>query len=94
MYTTHYHTATGGKLRNWKRRYFVLDSSTLKYYKKETDKKPEGKLDLTTGRGVRTQDQCKVDWPEGTDEGLRFGIAIEGRTFYFYTDDSDEATVK
>ena len=74
--------------------YFVLDSSTLKYYKKETDKKPKGKLDLTMGRGVRAQDRCKVDWPESTEEGLRFGIAIEGRTFYVYTDESNETAVK
>lgn len=46
------------------------------------------------GRGVRAQDRCKVDWPESTEEGLRFGIAIEGRTFYVYTDESNETAVK
>ena len=90
----YYLPATGGNLRNWKRRYFVLDSSTLKYYKKETNKKQKGTLDLTKARGVRTQKQCKVDWPKDAKEGLCFGIAIEGRTFYLYTDDSNEATVK
>ena len=56
----------------------------MRYYKKEEDEKPRGTIDLTGGRGVRTREQCKVEWPDQAKENLAFGVAVESRTFYIY----------
>ena len=34
--------------RNWKKRYFVLENTTLRYYKKEGQKKANGEFELTS----------------------------------------------
>jgi hypothetical protein len=36
----------GGRFKNWKKRYFVLNSNTLYYYKREEDKEPKGAISL------------------------------------------------
>lgn len=78
---------TGGSFKNWKIRYFVLRKNCLEYYKEEKDEVPKGTIDLTTGRGVRTRDQCVLEWPEKAKPGRCFGLAVKNRTFYFYGDD-------
>ena len=82
----------GGSYRNWKKYSFVLSDSSLTYYKKEGDTTPKRRIDLTTGRGVRTSEQCNVEWPKSAKPSLSFGVATEERTFYIYGD--DETTVK
>ena len=77
----------GGSYRSWKKRYFTLRGVSLEYYSKETDKTPKKTIDLKTGRGVRTRDQCDLEWPDKAKPGRSFGLAVENRTFYFYGDD-------
>jgi hypothetical protein len=36
----------GGRIKTWKKRYFVLNSNTLYYYKSEGDKEPKGAISL------------------------------------------------
>ena len=84
----------GGNVRNWKKRYFVLSSSTLQYYKTEEDKKPKGSVNLKVARGVRSQSQCKTEWPKDAKNGSCFGIATEGRTYYLYSAETDTADLQ
>ena len=84
----------GGAVRNWKRRYFVLDGNTLSYYKNERDQKCKGKVVLSDGRGVRKQQECKVEWPSDAKDGLCFGVATASRTYYIYTTEFDTSTVQ
>lgn len=39
-----YLTKQGHIIRNWKKRSFVLMRDELKYYKSETEKRPQGKI--------------------------------------------------
>ena len=81
----------GGVYRNWKKRYFVLCGTTLTYYAREEDTESKGVVDLTTGRGVRTKDQCTLeDWPKEAKASLTFGVATESRTYYLYGTDKEE----
>ena len=77
----------GGSYRNWKRRHFVLKENTLSYYVNEGDVIPKGKIDLSTGRGVRIRQHCQLEWPSEAKPGLSFGLATESRTFYLYGND-------
>ena len=77
----------GGSGGGWKKRYFVLEDSTLQYFKTEESKKPKGCIKLNEGRGVRQREQCKVEWPSDAKEDLCFGVATESRTYYVYTTD-------
>ena len=77
----------GGIGGGWKKRYFVLEDSTLHYYKNEEAKKARGCIELTEGRGVRQREQCKVEWPSEAKKDLCFGIATDYRTYYFYATD-------
>ena len=79
---------SGGSYRNWKKRYFVLKGNSLEYYKSEGDGSPKGTIDLTKARGVRTREQCDLEWPDKARPGRSFGVAVENRTFYMYGEDS------
>jgi len=83
---------TGGSYRNWKKRYFVLQDSTLCYYAKEGDATPKGTIDLVSGRGVRTKEQCKSveKWPKDAKDDMTFGLAMNDRTFFIYGKDKEE----
>ena len=70
----------------------MLTESSLSYYKKEDDPTPKRSIDLATGRGVRTSEQCDLEWPKSAKPTLSFGVATDARTFYIYGD--NEATVK
>ncbi|XP_019858958.1 PREDICTED: uncharacterized protein LOC109587164 [Amphimedon queenslandica] len=84
-------TKEGGVYRTWKKRHFVLEGTSLRYYKKEGDTDPKGTVDLTEGRGVRTKDETSgVEWPDAAKKGLAFGLAVTGRTYYFYGSDPKE----
>lgn len=80
----------GGNIRNWKKRWCVLHESSMTYYVKEEDIKAKKSIDFSKGRGVRPKKQCNIDddWP--SDAKHCFGIAIEGRTWYFYGEDSTD----
>lgn len=87
-------TYLGGGYRSWKKRYFVLHDSTLKYYSKEGEGAPKGTIDLTTGRGVRSKKQCKSveQWPSDATGNTTFGLAVGKRTYFLYG--KDKSTVK
>ena len=80
---------SGGNRRSWKKRYFVLKDSTIKYYqsyeKSIEGKKPCGTINLKEGKGVREKDQCACQWPSQAYVGYCFGLATKSRTYYFYT---------
>lgn len=80
-------TYVGGSGGGWKKRYFVLEDCTLRYFKTEESKKPKGCIKLNEGRGVRQREQCKVEWPSEAKEDLCFGVATESRTYYVYATD-------
>ncbi len=77
----------GGSFKSWKVRYFILTENCLEYYKDECEEIPKGIIYLRMGRGVRTRDQCDLEWPDKAKPGRSFGLAVENRTFYFYGDD-------
>lgn len=87
-----YSFCSGGAYRSWKKRYFVLQDTTLCYYVKEGDEAPKGTIDLTTGRGVRTKKQCQsVElWPKDATDDATFGLAVENRTYFIYGKDKTE----
>lgn len=78
--------AGGGFSGSWKRRYFVLEQLTLRYFSSPGSDQ-RGVINLAEGRGVRQRDQCKVDWPYEAKNHLCFGIATESRTYYLYATD-------
>ena len=84
----------GGSYRNWKKRYFVLEDSLLSYYTKEGEQAPKGTIDLSTGRGVRTKEQCKSveQWPKEATDHTTFGLATDKRTYFIYG--TDKAVIK
>jgi len=81
---------SGGNIRNWKKRWFILHETTLNYYVKEGDAKEKKTIDFTKGRGVRAKKECNIDddWPGNAK--YCFGVATEGRTWYFYGEDSSD----
>lgn len=81
----------GGGYRNWKKRYFVLEDSTLCYYTKEGEAAAKGTIDLATGRGVRSKEQCRSveKWPNDANDDTTFGLAVEKRTYFIYGSDKD-----
>lgn len=68
-----YLTKLGGKLKTWKRRWFVLKNGALRYYKSQGDtaRKPRGQITL--------DDVCRVTRSEGA---ATFEIATGKRSFY------------
>ena len=43
-----YLSKQGHFIRNWKKRSFVLMRDELRYYKSETEKKPQGKIEIAS----------------------------------------------
>ncbi|XP_077494597.1 uncharacterized protein CG43867 [Amblyomma americanum] len=72
-----YLTKLGGKLKTWKRRWFVLANGTLRYYKAQSDvgRKPHGQIAL--------DEVCRVTRAHGA---TTFEIATEKRSFYLTAD--------
>uniref|UniRef100_A0A1S4KKL1 PlekhH1, putative n=1 Tax=Ixodes scapularis TaxID=6945 RepID=A0A1S4KKL1_IXOSC len=69
-----YLTKLGGKLKTWKRRWFVLKNGALRYYKSQGDtaRKPRGQITL--------DDVCRVTRSEGA---ATFEVNCDGkRSFY------------
>ena len=69
----------------------MLEGTSLRYYKNEGDSEPKGTVDLTEARGVRSKDETSgVEWPDAAKTQLAFGLAVAGRTYYFYGTDPKE----
>jgi hypothetical protein len=71
--------------RSWEKRYFVLKEDKIEFFKAEGDKKVDGTINLTEGRGVREKDQCTCKWHKEAVEDYCFGLATKSQTWYFYT---------
>nr|XP_042909382.1 uncharacterized protein CG43867 [Parasteatoda tepidariorum] len=71
-----YLTKLGGKLKTWRRRWFVLKNGTLSYYKTQNDvgRKPQGQIMLDDVSRVNRAD------------GGTFEIATSKRTYYLTAD--------
>ena len=68
-----------------------MSGSTLSYYKAQNDAKPKGEIDLKTGRGVRTKNNCNgLEWPSAAKTSLSFGVATKSRTYYMYGTDKED----
>uniref|UniRef100_A0A803JH39 Pleckstrin homology domain-containing A1 n=1 Tax=Xenopus tropicalis TaxID=8364 RepID=A0A803JH39_XENTR len=75
----------GAVMKNWKRRYFVLDENTIGYFKSEMERDP---LRLIQLREVQKVQECKQ-----SDNMLRdnlFEIVTTSRTFFVQADSPDE----
>ncbi|XP_037547641.1 pleckstrin homology domain-containing family A member 1 [Nematolebias whitei] len=71
----------GAVMKNWKRRYFVLDENTLSYYKSEQDREALRVIPL---KEVQKVQECKQ-----SDVMMRdnlFEMVTTSRTFYLQTD--------
>jgi len=77
-------TKEGGRIRSWKRRWFVLESGCIRYYKDKTDRKVLGEIQLegpcavispaATGGGNIQQKQCTLQ------------VQTPSRTYRMYAD--------
>ncbi|XP_041426433.1 pleckstrin homology domain containing A1 S homeolog isoform X1 [Xenopus laevis] len=75
----------GAVMKNWKRRYFVLDENTIGYFKSEMDRDPLRVIQL---REVQKVQECKQ-----SDNMLRdnlLEIVTTFRTFFVQADSPDE----
>eukprot|EP00096_Caligus_rogercresseyi_P011374 TRINITY_DN4455_c0_g1_i1.p1 TRINITY_DN4455_c0_g1~~TRINITY_DN4455_c0_g1_i1.p1 ORF type:complete len:1004 (+),score=284.70 TRINITY_DN4455_c0_g1_i1:240-3014(+) len=74
---TGYLTKLGGKIKSWKRRYFVLKNGTLSYWKSQHDthRKPQGLISL--------DESCRVSRTQGSNT---FEIATGSKTYYLTAD--------
>lgn len=87
----HFFSLPGGTRKSWKKRYFELVEGCINYYKTENKSKLKGTLHLTEAWGVRSKKDCTCDWPAGMLPSKCFGLALNYRTYYFY---STEATLE
>eukprot|EP01137_Pigoraptor_chileana_P023063 Opistho-2@88761 len=82
-------TKLGGKNKNWKRRWFVLDNEKLAYYKKqrhsEQNVDPAGVLDFTFGL-------CTVHSALATKKSNAFEVVTPLRTYTIFADTSEAAS--
>ncbi|XP_042623281.1 pleckstrin homology domain-containing family A member 1-like isoform X3 [Cyprinus carpio] len=75
----------GGVMKNWKRRYFMLDDNTLSYFKSDMEREPLRVIPL---KEVNRVQECKQ-----SDLMMRdnlFELVTTSRTFYFQSDSPEE----
>eukprot|EP00761_Pharyngomonas_kirbyi_P014269 gb/GECH01014299.1/.p1 GENE.gb/GECH01014299.1/~~gb/GECH01014299.1/.p1 ORF type:complete len:778 (+),score=248.19 gb/GECH01014299.1/:1-2334(+) len=78
-------TKQGARVRNWRKRYFILKDNYLFYYGDEKASEPKGFLRL---------DDCEVDEvpKEESKKDFAFKVACAGRTLYAFTASQQETT--
>ncbi|XP_066521034.1 pleckstrin homology domain-containing family A member 1 isoform X4 [Hoplias malabaricus] len=75
----------GAVMRNWKRRYFMLDDNSISYFKSDLDREPLRVIPL---KEVTKVQECKQ-----SDLMMRdnlFELVTTSRTFYIQTDSPEE----
>uniref|UniRef100_A0AAR2K5E0 PH domain-containing protein n=1 Tax=Pygocentrus nattereri TaxID=42514 RepID=A0AAR2K5E0_PYGNA len=75
----------GAVMKNWKRRYFMLDDNTISYFKSDLDREPLRVIPL---KEVNKVQECKQ-----SDLMMRdnlFELVTTSRTFYIQTDSPEE----
>ncbi|XP_069755909.1 pleckstrin homology domain-containing family A member 1 isoform X5 [Narcine bancroftii] len=75
----------GAVMKNWKRRYFILDENTISYYKSDLDKEPLRSIPL---KEVNKVQECKQR--EILLRDNLFEIVTNFRTFYVQTDSPED----
>ncbi|PFX14637.1 dual adapter for phosphotyrosine and 3-phosphotyrosine and 3-phosphoinositide-like isoform X2 [Stylophora pistillata] len=78
-----YLTKLGGKVKNWKTRWFVLLKNELKYFKTKGDREPIKTIDL--------EDCQEVARDDSLGKGNCFRIVMPYRTFFCYANSTQEA---
>ncbi|KAJ7382278.1 Dual adapter for phosphotyrosine and 3-phosphotyrosine and 3-phosphoinositide [Desmophyllum pertusum] len=78
-----YLTKLGGKVKNWKTRWFVLLKNELKYFKTKGDKEPIKTIDLENCQEVARDDS--------NGKGNCFRVVMPYRTFFCYANSTQEA---
>uniref|UniRef100_A0A8C5R576 HtrA serine peptidase 1 n=1 Tax=Leptobrachium leishanense TaxID=445787 RepID=A0A8C5R576_9ANUR len=73
----------GAVMKNWKRRYFILDENTIGYFKSELERDPIRLIQL---REVQKVQECK----QGDMRDNLFEIVTTSRTFYVQADSPEE----
>uniref|UniRef100_A0AAR2LTT2 PH domain-containing protein n=1 Tax=Pygocentrus nattereri TaxID=42514 RepID=A0AAR2LTT2_PYGNA len=76
---------TPTQMKNWKRRYFMLDDNTISYFKSDLDREPLRVIPL---KEVNKVQECKQ-----SDLMMRdnlFELVTTSRTFYIQTDSPEE----
>ncbi|KAK2192876.1 hypothetical protein NP493_21g07026 [Ridgeia piscesae] len=81
-----YCTKQGGKRKNWKRRYFVLDDGGLSYYKSHTEAAPIKSIGLELILDVRESIGVHLN------RDNLFEVVTEQRVFYVQTDSPELRT--
>lgn len=76
-------TKQGGVIKTWKRRWFVLNKSTLIYYKKPGAEE-QGRIQLDSASNVLTAPECKRQ--------PSFKVITKQRTFYMVADVSQQVS--
>ncbi|XP_051883445.1 pleckstrin homology domain-containing family A member 1 isoform X4 [Pristis pectinata] len=75
----------GAVMKNWKRRYFILDENSISYYKSDLDKEPLRSIPL---KEVNKVQECKQR--EILLRDNLFEIVTNFRTFYVQTDSPED----
>eukprot|EP00727_Mastigamoeba_balamuthi_P005181 m51a1_g14661 putative pleckstrin homology domain-containing protein 1-like (292) ;mRNA; r:13200-15564 len=83
---TGYLTKLGERMKSWKRRFFILTTSTLLYYIDSTKITPKGKITITEISGV------KLTTLAGKEDKFAFEVITKRRVFVFLADKEAERT--
>jgi hypothetical protein len=75
-------TKRGGRIKNWKRRFFILENGKMKYYANEGDKKEKGTI-------IVANCECGPLLRSIDDKKNLFQIVNKNRTYYMSCDSSE-----
>jgi len=75
-------TKEGGVWKTWRKRWFVLESPSLKYFKHEGDKEPAGTIDLKSCGHIRGVQYKKSKFT--------FQVQTPSRTYYMCGENADD----
>lgn len=78
-------TKQGGKIKTWKRRWFVLKGDTLYYFKSPTDRDKTGSITVETGS------ICKLEVENKKKKNCFFSVSTKLRTYMMYADNEQSA---
>lgn len=68
-----YLSKVGGRIKTWKRRYFILLPDRLDYYKKKGDREPKGSIPLTKGSTT-----LAIESPQRGEPACLFSVTTPG----------------
>lgn len=75
----------GGRVKTWKKRYFVLTTDfLLAYYDDPGATAPKGSIDMSKCTGTVSFEDCETKWDSRAQPDRSFGIETNKRTFYVF----------